>query len=186
MKPQDARTVEELARLVASGLRPKYQFFWGHRSRVPDRIDQSCLSNWFSSKFVVDGVQYPTTEHFMMAEKARLFGDSSIHNQILSAGSPGAAKALGRKVTGFDEAIWVGKRFDIVVRGNVAKFSQHEPMKRFLIATGSKVLVEASPHDRIWGIGMALDDDRATKPNLWNGSNLLGFALMEVRHRLSQ
>lgn len=120
----------------------------------------------------------------MMAEKARLFGDSNIRNLILSAGSPGAAKSLGRKVAGFEEAAWVAERFEIVVRGNEAKFSQHYLMKEFLRTTGSKVLVEASPPDRIWGIGLALDDDRATKPNLWNGLNLLGFALMEVRHRL--
>ncbi len=183
MSPKDARSVEALTRLVANQTRTKYLFFWGHRPRVPDRIDHSCFSNWFPAKFTVDGVEYPTTEHFMMAEKARLFGDSAICDKIVSAEHPGAAKSLGRRVANFDEATWVEKRFEIVVRGNEAKYSQNEPMKDFLVTSGSKVLVEASPTDRIWGIGMASNDDRAKKPSKWKGLNLLGFALMEVRER---
>ena len=183
MNPKDARSVEALTRLVAKATRTKYLFFWGHRPRVPDRIDHSCLSNWFPAKFTVDGVEYPTTEHFMMAEKARLFGDSVICDKIVSAETPGAAKSLGRRVANFDEATWVEKRFEIAVRGNEAKFSQNEPMRDFLIASRSKVLAEASPNDQIWGIGMDSSDDRAKKPNMWNGLNLLGFALMEVRER---
>ena len=184
MKPNEIRSVEELTQLVASGLRAKYQFFWGHTPRVPGKIDQSCLSNWFPTKFTVDNIEYPTTEHFMMAEKARLFDDSDIRSQILCAGSPGAAKSLGRKVKGFDEDLWIAHRFEIVIRGNEAKFSQNASMREYLASTGTKILVEASPPDRIWGIGMAQDDERAANPKLWRGLNLLGFALMEVRHRI--
>lgn len=122
----------------------------------------------------------------MMAEKAALFGDSATRDQILQAPNPGAAKALGRKILGFDESIWLQNRFSIVVRANEAKFSQHQELGHFLVQTGSRILVEASPVDRIWGIGLAKDDERVNDPNLWQGLNLLGFALMRVRDGKSQ
>ena len=85
---------------------------------------------------------------------------------------------------GFDERLWADQRFDIVVSGNVRKFGQHADLRDFLLGTGDRVLVEASPRDRIWGIGLAADDERARSPEHWAGLNLLGFALMEARHRL--
>ncbi len=187
MKPQAAnsRSLEDLLRYTKKGVRPKYVFFWGHTPKVPGRVDQSCLSNWFSSAFEIDGVRYPTTEHYMMAEKARLFSDMEVCEKIITAGNPGKAKALGRQVKGFREDIWIEQRFSIVVKGNYAKFNQNEKLGQFLIETGTKVLVEASSYDRIWGIGMGRDDERASKPENWKGLNLLGFALMEVRLRLS-
>ena len=184
MKPEETRSVKELTDLVRKGTKPKYLFFWGHRSRNPDYVDQSCLSNWFPSKFTVEGTEYLTAEQFMMAEKARLFGDEEVYGQVLESTTPGAAKSLGRKVKGFDESQWLSERFGIVTRGCEAKFTQNQKMKEFLQTTGTKVLVEASPVDKIWGIGLSLDDERATKPHLWNGLNLLGFALMEVRQRM--
>jgi hypothetical protein len=140
-----------------------------------------CLSQWYPAPFDVDGQQYPTAEHFMMAEKARLFGDEGARQQILASGSPGAAQALGRRVRGFDDRIWGEHRVDIVARGSVAKFSQHPDLRSFLVATGDKVLVEASPRDRIWGIGLGPDDPAAHDPLAWRGLNLLGFALMSAR-----
>ena len=121
-----------------------------------------------------------------MAEKARLFSDESIRSQILQTENPGAAKRLGRKVSGFDEATWCEHRFEIVVDGNYAKFSQNAGMGDLLRRTGSKVIVEASPLDRIWGIGIGKDHKHAENPLLWKGLNLLGFALMEVRERLTE
>ena len=126
-----------------------------------------------------------TAEHYMMAEKARLF-DNSATDAIVAAAHPGEAKKLGRKIRNFDQAIWEKHRFDIVVRGNLAKFSQHEPLKQYLLGTGDRVLVEASPHDRIWGIGIAESDPAAQNPYDWKGLNLLGFALMAVREQLQQ
>jgi ribA/ribD-fused uncharacterized protein len=117
----------------------------------------------------------------MMAEKAALFGDRETREQVLQAPNPGAAKALGRQVRGFDEAAWLKHRFSIVVRANKAKFAQNTELGQFLKQTGSRVLVEASPVDRIWGIGLAQDDEKVNNPNLWRGLNLLGFALMRVR-----
>ena len=183
MKPQatESRSVEQLIEVVRRGARPEYVFFWGHTPKVRGRIDHSCLSNWYSAPFEVDGIRYPTTEHYMMAEKARLFDDDEIRDQIGAARSPGQAKALGRRVRGFRKERWVERRFGIVVAGNHAKFRQNGALGAFLSATGSKVLVEASPRDRIWGIGMGERNERATDPASWRGLNLLGFALMEVR-----
>lgn len=185
MKPENARSTDDLVALVGSGARPKYVLFWVHKPTVPGKMDQCCLSNWFPSKFTVEETDYPTAEHFMMAEKARLFGDEAIRSQILKAGSPGAAKSLGRKVAGFNESIWRENRFEIVVEGCLAKFSQNKEMGDLLRRTGTKVLVEASPRDRIWGIGMGKNNEHAENPLLWRGLNLLGFALMEVRDRLT-
>jgi hypothetical protein len=120
----------------------------------------------------------------MMAAKARLSGDDEAAGKILAAPHPGAAKALGRQVRGFDEQHWAEHRFDVVVAGNMAKFGQHRQLRDYLAGTGSRVLVEASPRDRVWGIGLAADDERAGTPERWLGLNLLGFALMEVRQQL--
>ncbi len=178
------RSVASLIEFIAQGYTPNYVFFWGHTPKVPGDIDKSCLSNWYPADFEVAGVLYPTTEHHMMAEKARLFGDTAIRDQIVEAKSPDKAKALGRQVADFDAAEWNKNRFEIVVYGNFAKFSQNKELGELLLRTGSKVLVEASPQDRIWGIGLAQDSKDAANPANWNGLNLLGFALMEVRARL--
>ncbi|MFC4310294.1 NADAR family protein [Steroidobacter flavus] len=161
----------------------KFLFFWGHKTSKKE-VTATCFSQWYEAAFTVDGQRYPTAEHFMMAEKAALFGDQATRAKVLRASNPGAAKALGRQVRGFDETVWMEKRFDIVVRANEAKFSQNLELRQFLKNTGSRVLVEASPVDRIWGIGLAQDDERAKNPNSWLGLNLLGFALMRVRDGL--
>ncbi len=185
MTPADARTVEELVRLHRAGRGARYLRFWGHTPRDPARVDSSCLSNWYPAAFELEGARYATTEHYMMAGKARLFDDPDMLGEILAADSPKAAKMLGRKVANFDDETWKEHRFDIVVAGNLAKFDQHEALKRYLLATGDAVLVEASPRDRIWGIGMGASNPDAENPERWRGRNLLGFALMEVRARLT-
>jgi len=175
---------DELIRLVREGGQLKYVFFWGHRPPPNGEVSKSCFSQWYAALFRVDDVIYPTAEHFMMAEKARLFGDEETRAKILQARDPGAAKRLGRAVRNFDEERWNAARCEIVVRGNLAKFQQNPLLGEFLLGTGARVLVEASPVDRIWGIGLAADDPRAGDPEQWQGLNLLGFALMEVRDRL--
>lgn len=116
----------------------------------------------------------------MMAQKAILFGDTDSFNAILKAESPDRAKGLGRCVRGFGNAIWDANKYEIVLKGSVLKFSQNEALKVFLLATGRKIIVEASPMDLIWGIGLHQDDERARIPAEWLGDNLLGFALMEA------
>ncbi|MGW6287138.1 NADAR family protein [Streptomyces sp. NPDC055107] len=169
---------------VAQGKRVKYLPFWGHRPRPDGRIGASCLSQWWPSPFTVDGVIYASAEHWMMAGKARLFGDVEAERAAVSATSPAAAKKAGRLVRGFDEDVWTRERFALVVAGSTHKFGQDPELAAFLLGTGDRVLVEASPLDRIWGIGLAADDERVERPQEWRGLNLLGFALMEARERL--
>ncbi|MGW5423556.1 NADAR family protein [Streptomyces sp. NPDC003943] len=176
--------LEELKKQVKRGERVKWLHFWGHRPRPDGQLSASCLSQWWPSPFVVDGVRYATAEHWMMAEKARLFGDAEAAGAALAARSPAEAKKAGRLVRGFDETVWQQRRYGIVVEGSVHKFASDESLRAFLVGTGTRVLVEASPLDRIWGIGLAADDPRATDPERWRGLNLLGFALMEARERL--
>jgi ribA/ribD-fused uncharacterized protein len=127
-----------------------------------------------------------TAEHWMMAEKARLFGDIEAEKAAIEAGHPAQAKRAGRLVRGFDEAVWAAHRFGIVVRGNLAKFGQHAELRAYLLGTDTRILVEASPRDRIWGIGMGASNQHATDPTRWRGANLLGFALMEARALLRE
>lgn len=120
----------------------------------------------------------------MMAQKAKLFHDDEIFDQILKVKHPNEAKQLGRKVQNYDEQVWKEKRFNIVLQANLAKFSQHSELRDFLIATHDHILVEASPVDSIWGVGMAQDHVDIQNPEKWKGLNLLGFALMQVRAQL--
>ncbi|MFJ7909950.1 NADAR family protein [Kitasatospora sp. NPDC096204] len=178
------RSREELVALMADGVRPKWVMFWGHTERKGGGTRQECLSQWWPGEFTVDGVGYASAEHWMMAGKARMFGDEEIAQRVLEARTPGEAKKLGRLVRDFDNETWTAGRFELVVAGNVAKFGQDEALRDYLLGTGDRVLVEASPLDRIWGIGLAADDIRAQQPAEWRGLNLLGFALMETRTRL--
>ncbi|MCW3465500.1 NADAR family protein [Chitinophaga nivalis] len=162
----------------------KYLFFWGHQLSPDGTVTKSCFSQWMHAPTVVDGIRYPTAEHWMMAGKARLFKDPETEQQILTAPSPAAAKKLGRQVKNFDPVIWDAHKFEIVVAGNIHKFSQHPAFKTFLLDTGDRVLVEASPMDRIWGIGMAASNEQVENPLKWRGENLLGYALMIVRDQL--
>ncbi|QKW09482.1 NADAR family protein [Streptomyces sp. NA04227] len=175
---------ERLAGSVRAGADVRYLHFWGHRPRPDGRIGAGCLSQWWPAPFTVDGVEYATAEHWMMAGKARLFGDAEAEREVLRASSPGAAKHVGRLVRDFDETAWSRHRFGLVVEGSFHKFAAHPELRDFLLATGDKVLVEASPTDRIWGIGLAADDEAAADPGRWPGTNLLGFALMVARDRL--
>ena len=134
----------------------KYVFFWGHTPKQQGIADKAVFSQWYPAAFEVDGERYATAEHYMMAEKARLFGADGIRRQILQAGSRKQAKALGRQIVGFKDEVWNAHR----------------------------ILVEASPVDSIWGIGLAQDDPHAENPLQWQGLNLLGFALMKVRDQM--
>jgi len=162
----------------------KYIFFWGHTGKVGHDVGKHVFSQWYDAPFVVDGVEYKTAEHWMMAHKAKVFQDDEIFKKIVEATKPGEVKELGRKVKNFDESVWNEAKYDVVKRGNLHKFSQHEKIKDFLLNTGDRVLVEASPVDSIWGIGLAEDAKQIENPHTWKGLNLLGFALMEVRDAL--
>ncbi len=178
--------VQQLIQLRNKGHAPDYYFFWGHTPKNPQVTDASCLSQWFPASFSIQGQSYPTAEHFMMAAKARLFQDELRLQQILQAKSAFQAKKLGRMVAGFADQVWQQHREAIIIEANLAKFSQHPQLRQFLLSTKQKVLVEASPYDKVWGIGMAKDHPHVQQAEKWRGLNLLGFCLMEVRQRLAE
>jgi ribA/ribD-fused uncharacterized protein len=162
----------------------KFIFFWGHQPSKEGTITKTCFSQWWLSYFTVEGVTYKTAEHWMMAKKAELFQDVEILEKIIACNSPAEAKKLGRLVKNYNDVIWLENRFEIVKSGNFHKFNQDEKLKEFLLNTNDRVIVEASPVDPIWGIGMASDHKDINNVEKWKGLNLLGFALMEVRDEL--
>lgn len=213
----------------------KFLLFWGHTVPTGGQVGKTCLSQWYPSPFTVDGVLYRTAEHFMMAEKARIFGDDEKLAEILAAAKAPQvstpwrhenaaanapclqapvnalfviltvhclrldqmnvcvepellvqAKKLGRLVEGFDAAVWAEHCRRIVTEASEHKFAQNPHLKEFLLSTGETVLVEASPYDNVWGIGLAANDPLALDPRTWKGENLLGFSLMDARSALQE
>jgi len=116
-----------------------------------------------------------------MHQKALLFNDTEVAELIMEQTSPRKQKMLGREVRGFDNNLWMSKCEEIMVTGLCHKFGQNTELEEILRATGDTIIVEASPYDKIWGIGMKMDDPQATDPTQWQGKNLLGKVLMEVR-----
>ena len=180
----DEKFLNHLIRQSRQGGQFEYLYFWGHSPKQANTADKSCFSQWFPAQFEADGIEYLTAEHYMMAQKAKLINDEEVFKQILQVKHPNEAKQLGRKVRNYNEQLWREKRFEIVVQANLAKFSQHPELRDFLLATHERILVEASPVDKIWGIGMVQDHEHIQDPAQWNGLNLLGFALMQVRAQL--
>lgn len=168
----------------AAGEAFRYLYFWGHTVSKDGRINKACFSQWFESPFELDGAIYRTAEHWMMAAKARLFGDDEALARIIATVDPREAKIIGRTVQHFEPGIWESQCRGLVTAGNLAKFGQNERIRDFLLETADAVIVEASPYDNIWGIGMKEDDPRAVHPDTWAGENLLGFVLMDVREKL--
>ena len=145
-------TIDKIKERYDAEERLKYIFFWGHRPRRDGQMSQSCFSQWWEESFTVDGITYKSAEHWMMAGKAKLFGDEEMLQKIIDCRTPAEAKKLGRKVRNFDNDVWLANRYEIVLEGNKHKFSQSEAMKAFLLNTGNRVLVEASPYDKIWAL----------------------------------
>ena len=164
---------------------PQFTFFWKPLTQNYNYIGAGCLSQWQQDyPFEEDGVEYKTAEHYMMAGKAKLFNDKEYLRKILNSNHPSKTKKLGSQVRGFKNNIWEQHRCDIVIKANYLKFTQHPELKEYLLNTGDNVLVEASPYDRIWGIGMESKHPNSNNVKLWKGINLLGFCLMEVRDQL--
>ena len=184
--PTRARTRDELVASIDAGAAPQWLMFWGHQPEADGSIGKGVLSQWWPCRFTADGVDYASAEHYMMAAKARLFDDSTTLGRIIDAPTPAEAKNLGRLVQGFDDATWNAARFEIVVTASRLKFGQDKELRAYLLGTSRRVLVEASPRDRIWGIGLSSGHPDATDPRRWRGENLLGFALEEARDQLAR
>ena len=176
--------LKDLRDAYSSGQTFKFLFFWGHTPEPDGRISETCLSQWWPCRFTIDGTEYSCAEQFMMAEKARMFRDEEMLAKIMEASHPKEMKAYGRAVRNFDKDRWDSSCYEIVTRGNEAKFSQNPKLWAYLMKTRNRILVEASPRDRIWGIGMGKSNPDAQNPLKWRGRNLLGFALTEVRDQL--
>lgn len=151
-------------------------FFFGSRGI------HGALSQWYPSRFVVDDNRFENAETYMMYQKALLFQDAEAAQEILASQNPAQVKRLGRKIQGFDEQTWRDHRTKIVFAGNYAKFTQNDELRQLLLHTGERPLVEASPFDRIWGIGYSAEKAEANRQK-W-GLNLLGQVLGEVREVL--
>ena len=146
--------------------------------------EASPFSQWYRCRFEADGRSFGCAEQYMMHGKALLFGDAAVAAEILAADHPKVHKALGRKVHGFDGAIWEREREGIVLAGNRAKFTQNAPLLELLLATAGTTLVEASPFDRIWGVGLAASSPLIHDRSKWRGKNLLGKVLTRLRDEL--
>lgn len=155
----------------------QFTFFWTHREGAP----HAECSQFYPRPMTIEGVPFTCCEQWMHWRKARLFGDAALAEAILAETDPAGQKRLGRTVAGFVADAWAAVARDVVFRGNTAKFSQHPDLLERLRQTSGTTLVEASPHDSVWGIGLARDDPRALRRETWRGTNWLGEVLTEVR-----
>ena len=149
----------------------------------PDEMN-GYLSNWYLSDFEVNGIKYSSMEQYMMHQKAVLFHDNEIAEQILAISDGGKFKALGREVKKYNDVIWNGMRQIIIYEGLLEKFRQNDDLKNELLTTGQDILAECAVQDRIWGIGLSMKDEKRFNMDEWQGQNLLGFSLMRVREVL--
>lgn len=177
----------------------EFIFFWGHRPAKNGEATKSIFSQWWYNhdqydiengwafdlsvyQFVdEDGNKFRSCEHYMMYHKAILFKDFEAAKMVLTSSTPNDAKRLGRKVKNFVNEVWNEHRYQIVRDGNILKFEQNPYLLEFLMSTEGKTLVEASPYDEIWGIGMKASDKNCNNPDTWKGLNLLGFVLTDIR-----
>lgn len=158
--------------MALKGKQSDFVFFWG-----------GIFSQWYPTEFTVDGIWYCTAEQYMMAEKARFFGDEYALEKILATPDPEEQKAWGRKVKLFNKEKWEEVCKDVVYKGNYAKFTQNPEYMQALLNT-TKEIVEASPKDEIWGIGLSASNPLAWNKETWKGTNWLGEVLMKLREEL--
>lgn len=151
----------------------KYVFFYG-----------SIYSQWYLIDMVINDIKYNCCEQYMMHQKAILFGDFDTADKIMKCLDPKEQKRLGRTVKNFIRDVWENEKFQVLYEGNHAKFSQNKELLDEMLKTDKKIFVEASPFDRLCGIGLRENDENVNDPFNWKGQNLLGFALTLVKHEL--
>ncbi|WP_136668192.1 NADAR family protein [Flavobacterium sp. H122] len=167
--------LNELKKIYENRLFLKYCFFYGY---------DNPLSQWYSSEFSINDMNFTSAEQWMMYSKAKLFNDNETMLAIIQEHKPNVLIKLGRRVKGFKEDIWLSKRREILYEGNYAKFSQDDNLKSFLKNTNKMILAEASSVDLIWGIGFSVNDLNRFDQNKWRGLNLLGEILMDIRAKI--
>lgn len=172
-------TIEELPQVLETN---NIIAFWKPKNTA--NIGSHVLTQWHKCKFKLGNFQYNNTEQYMMMEKAKLFEDDFIYEQLKKPMHPKEYKALGRKIRGFEEKTWDKAKVEIVYKGNHAKFTQNKDLEKYLVQTKDKIIIEASPYDTVWGIGLAVTSDDLLIPENWKGENLLGFILMQVREEI--
>lgn len=177
-------TLDDVQKMFKSGEKLEFIFFSGHQKTSNGTISKTCLSQWYQAPFEMNNIKYKCAEQYMMCEKARLFKDEEALDKILQAYHPNQMKLIGRTIKNFEDDIWNEHKIQIVKVANLAKFSQNQKLKRYLINTENKILVKNVLHDNIWGIGLTKNSELKYNPLNWNGKNLLGFVLMEVRNIL--
>lgn len=150
-----------------------YVFFWHGE-----------FSNWYRTEFISAGVKFTSTEQAMMVSKALLFDDKWVADMIMRTNNPQEQKHLGRKVRNFDADKWNSVALHIVTELCYQKFTQNDELKTLMLSHGNREFVEASPLDKIWGIGLHYDDDEVLDRNKWKGTNWLGIALTKARDRI--
>lgn len=151
----------------------KYVFFWS-----------GPFSQWYKTNIVEGDITFNCAEQSMMYHKAKVFNDNEAMEKILETSNPRKHKAIGRTIVGYSDAIWDEKKLEIVANGNYLKFIQNPDLRKMLLDTGDKIIVEASPVDRIWGVGLAEDDPRIVDESKWLGQNLLGICIMYAREQI--
>jgi len=149
----------------------KYTFFW------KDKIGQWNMTSFKDN----NGITYNCAEQYMFARKALLFNDPEMYVKIMQSDSPAEQQKLGRKIRNFDQNVWDRNKVGIVTLGNVFKFSQNKELRKILLSTKGTLLVEASPYDNIWGVGLSENVSTILKEDNWKGENLLGYILTNVR-----
>lgn len=150
-------------------------FFWN-----------TVYSQWYTAPKLIteEGKTFTSAEQYMMYKKAELFNDKEAAEEILTTDNPRTIKAIGRRVKNFDADKWTAVSYNVVVQGNFLKFTQNIDLQHILIEQAHLQLVEASPEDKIWGIGLHASDDRVLDEAQWQGQNLLGKAIMTARERI--
>lgn len=155
-------------------IKNNFYLFWG-----------GIYSQWYEAEMSIDGQVYNCCEQYMMAKKAELFSDEVALEKILKTSDPKKQKKFGREVKNFDKSIWENVCRDIVYEANFNKFAQNEKLLKDMLSHSQDIIwVEASPYDKIWGIGLLADDERAWNRETWQGTNWLGEAITKVRDSL--
>lgn len=164
----------------------KMVHFFGGKADPPGTVSQNCLSQFYPCTFKDGDMTFNCMEQYMMYNKAKLFNDTEMAERIMQSSVPKEIKRYGRQVRGYNDLKWDKYKRDVVYRGNLLKFGQNPELKDYLLSTGDAYLAEASPYDKIWGIGLRASDPRAHDVKQWKGKNLLGYTLMRVRYALRQ